>query len=145
MQMNLRKKIYKKRFREKNDGYVILTAVLIMLVITTSVSIGMLLISTSFVNSSGVTIQGIRAQQAADTCAEEALHKLRTDYNYPSGESINLNVGGAHCNIVEILGTGALDRTIIVEGFAGNSISRVKVSVDSLNPIVVSKWDYTAN
>jgi len=137
----------KKRFNQKishkkYNGYVILTAVLIMLAITSSVSISMLLISTSFVNGSGVTLQGTRARQAADTCAEEALHSLRTNYNYAAGTSINLSVGGASCNVVSILGSGALDRTLTVEGFAGNSTSRIEIYIDSLNPIVISRWEY---
>ena len=143
-------KYYKKAGRQqesiktKYDGYVILTAVIVMLIITTSVSIGMLLISTSAVNSSGITLDGVRARQAADTCAEEALHMLRTDYNYTSGGGVNLTAGGATCNITEVTGTGAIDRKIKVEGYAGGVTSRVEVFVDELNPVLVSKWEYVS-
>lgn len=124
------------------NGYAMLTTVIIILAIVGTVSITLLIISTSFVNSARINSDAIRARQAADACAEVALNGLRTDYNLTAGSTVYFNKSS--CKVIAITGSGGVNRVLQVEGYSGNSVSRIAIDIASLNPISVTKWDYVS-
>jgi hypothetical protein len=75
----------------------------------------------------------------ADSCAEEALEKLREGVYYTGGETLTFSEG--NCQIQTISGTGNFNRTVQTTGTVGTIIRKVEVIVSTVHPaITITSW-----
>lgn len=124
---------------QRMQGYIALISIIIIS--------ALLLLVASFANlfSIGESQMGLEESQSwqafylAAACAEEALMSLKEDTNYQGSETLIFDNGT--CDIMTIGGSGNEDRTIDVLGRSQNSIRKIKVEVEQVNPeMVIRLW-----
>lgn len=121
------------------SGFVLLITVLIVGAIGTAILSSLLLLGIS-ANKVSLSVQeSAQALGAAQACAEYALLQLRESPNYTGSESLSLD--GHACDIHLINGAGNTNRSICVEGRAGDSYRRLEIVVDTILPVTkVFSW-----
>lgn len=121
------------------SGFVLLITVLIVGAIGTAILSSLLLLGIS-ANKVSLSVQeSAQALAAAQACAEYALLQLRDSPNYAGNQTIILD--GHACEIRTINGTGNTNRSLCVEGRAGDSYRRLEIVVDTILPVTkVFSW-----
>ncbi|MBN1617775.1 hypothetical protein JW887_00330 [Candidatus Dojkabacteria bacterium] len=129
----------KKSLKFPNKGFVILSAVLIIGIISLSVTVSLLF---SGINAalSGLTIsQSSRASIMADTCAQEAMERIRRDSTYIGNETISM--GEDSCEILPVQDLGAESRLVQIQGNSGEVNRKVEIRISQIEPeIRVDYW-----
>lgn len=125
-------------------GYITLVSVLILISILTVVISTSLIVNQSS-NSSILILRNSKQSKAAvDSCAEIALFKLKSDLSYSGNETITNSYG--ECTIRTLSGSGNTDRIIEVESNFEDAFSKVRISIDQINPeFVISNWEYISD
>lgn len=86
--------------------------------------------------------QSNRAKYFAESCAEEALMKIREDENFQGTDTFSFEDG--EC-FYEVLNLGGEQRIINAQGTAGNNIRREKIEVSEMGEkILLSSWNEVA-
>lgn len=124
-------------------GYVVIYSVIIIGAIVMGIIFSGSWISVNSIKSSRVLADSKQSKAMADACAETALQKIRDDVNY-SGSG-NLSIDGNNCSY-EIFSQDEENRIIQAESFISNSVSRIKILVDRINPrINIISWQEAAD
>ena len=86
------------------------------------------------------TNDAIFASGVLQSCAENALDKLKTDITYTGNESFLIN--GITCNILTISGSGNTNRILKVQAFNSTSIvKKVQIDINTINPYyIMNSW-----
>jgi hypothetical protein len=123
-----------------NSGYIALVSVLIMSALMLLIGIGTTMRGIDTTTMSGGEELSLRAELLADSCAEEALLRLRANLAYAGNEIIIVS-GGSTCTILPLSGTGNTDRTITTRATESNYTRFVRVEVAQVNPsLVITSW-----
>ena len=127
------------RKHASRSGFVLLITVLIVGAIGTAILSSLLLLGIS-ANKVSLSVQeSAQALASAQACAEYALLQLRESPTYTGNES--LPIDGHTCDIRTINGIGNTNRSICVEGRAGDSYRRLEIVVDRILPVTkVFSW-----
>lgn len=124
-------------------GYIFLVSVLVIGAIASASAFTLLLLGLAQEQSGFTVVQSVQALELAETCVERAFHSLRDDPAYAGGEHFSLT--GGSCSIGRIGGAGNEERTVCVEGFGGDAVRRLEVSVQRLYPSVeIEGWKEVA-
>ncbi|PIP23884.1 MAG: hypothetical protein COX90_03155 [Candidatus Nealsonbacteria bacterium CG_4_10_14_0_2_um_filter_38_17] len=125
---------------KEQKGFIALTTVLLVLVITLAVGISVGLGSIIEMQASLQKNQSSVTYYLANLCVEEALMKLKEDINYIGNETINLS--GGSCTILPVEGSW----TIKTSANYSNQIKKIKIIVSQVNPqMVISSWEEVAS
>lgn len=121
-------------------GYIALVSVLIASALFLLIGIG---ISLGGVDAARMAF-GEEASRAAkllaDSCAEEALVRLKANLGYTGNETIMVN-GQDACAILAVTGVGNTDRTVRAEASVAGYVRRIEVDVARVNPaLVIRSW-----
>ncbi len=116
-------------------------ALLISVLILTAILIGFAVVgSRGFLQETSTLttlINKKRAEALTAACLEEAFYRLGTNPSYAGNETINLN--NSSCLIRPLI-SGSDTWTIEIEAQAGNETSRIRVTLSSRSPIIISSW-----
>lgn len=120
-------------------GYIALVAVLISGAIMIIAALAATRTGVEGANTTSGYESSIRAQYLADTCAEEAIGRLKSNINYSGNETVNV-LGIDFCNIETITGTGSKDREIFTSATVLGYVRHTKVSVANIAPLSIAEW-----
>lgn len=133
------------RFADKKSGLVALVTVLVTGAVGLAVAVSLVLLGLGSSRTSLILSQSVTARAYADSCAEEALQKLRESVYYAGSETIALSEGS--CQIQPVLGTpGNFNRTIQTTGTVGTIVRKVEVIVSEIQPTInITSWEEVAS
>lgn len=124
---------------ENNKGFIALITIIIVLALVLLVGISASLLSIS------ESDMGLEKSQSAETfylataCAEQALMKLRENPSYSGNEPLNFDSGNCYIFPLEIVGSQG--RIVKTSGNAYNQISKIKVEIAAINPVMqITSW-----
>lgn len=123
---------------QHKGGYILLLSVLFLSAI--SLSIGLFVVQTGLAGSQNVFVyeQSYQALAGAEACAETALQEIRDDTPYTGSDTLSI-VGGS-CSY-EVTSQGAQERVVEVEAVVGETVQRLRIEIESINPeIVITSW-----
>lgn len=110
---------------------------LFLVVIGGVVAGSLILLGLGFSKTSLALDQSNQAKALANTCAEEALLKLKQNLSYTGNETITLASGT--CQIQDVKGAGP-NRIIQTTGTVGAIIRKVEVKVKISPSFTLSSW-----
>lgn len=128
----------------KEQGYIALISILIVLAIVLSIAI-----SASFfgiIESQMGLSQSLAAQSyyLANACAETALMKLKSNLKYQGNEQISIDNQTCMINLIE--GSGNRNRTIKTYSAANNQTKKIVVKIIQVRPdTVIRSWQEVAD
>ncbi len=130
-------------YSNNNSGFITLISVLVVGAVSLAVAITLL---TTGVNSSKTAVDFEASKAAriiADSCAEEALEKIRETPIFSGAGSLNFNQGGCSYSVVD---QGGQNRLISASSTSGSAIRKVLVSVNQIQPrIIITSWKEVAD
>lgn len=125
-------------------GYIALVSVLIISAVVLLIALG---ISQFGIGQSTMALQKNQALESyylAQSCAEEALMKLKEDLGYRGNETLNIN--GNSCAILPAEGSGNKNRVVKTSSNAYNQIRKIKIEIDRVNPAMdIKSWQELAD
>lgn len=115
------------------------TLYIVIILGSVSLSLSLMLSTSSFlsVKSGSIIKSGFQAKALVGACAEVSLETIREDNNYTGSNSVAL--GENICNYT-ISNTGGTNRSIIISGTIGGTISKLQIMTNTFNPINISSW-----
>jgi hypothetical protein len=120
------------KLKINNKGYVALVTVLIVSAVGLAIATTLLLYAIGVSKSSITYDSSDQARAYADSCAEEAIVRLKRDISYTGNETLTFDYGS--CEIRPVLGSGNTDRTVQTIGNVGNTYRKVEVQISVVNP-----------
>ena len=124
-----------------NNGYIALISVLVISAVGVAAAISLILLGLGSSRTSFTFEQSNQAKALANTCAEEALNRLRLDINYSGNETINLGQGACFINSIIINGS---QRTIQVEGTVAAVVRRLRILAQVQPSMQIISWQELA-
>lgn len=125
---------------KNQEGFIALISILIIGAIVLTISIGLSLRSIGETNMSLGGQESHKALALANLCAEQALMKLESTFNYTGNESVP--VDGESCDILAIDGSGNFNRTIQTQSTVSNYTKKVRVVVSQISPTMqITSWE----
>ncbi|MDD5751185.1 MAG: hypothetical protein PHS73_01540, partial [Candidatus Peribacteraceae bacterium] len=116
-----------------------LLSVLMIGVIAMATMSSILLISIGILRSGFAFQQSVQSIALAHTCAESALRSLWEQSDYTGNESVALPEG--ECDILRVGGAGNENRSVCVEGRAGDTVRRFEIILQRILPsIQITSW-----
>ena len=115
---------------KSQNGFIALTSVIIVSAFVVVLFIGMFFSSTEQIERVDDREFSTRALGLANSCAEEALNKLKNDLGYNGNEVIN--VGTYTCDIMEFDSTD-MTKVIKTKGEVNGYVKRVQIEVSVLD------------
>lgn len=121
-------------------GYIALVSVLIVSALLLVAGLGTSLRGIDTTETALSDTLSLQARHLADACAEEALMKLKSNFNY-TGNEIIIVEGADACTIVSVSGTGNTNRVIRSEAYVNGYKKKIVVDVASVTPSpVIRSW-----
>jgi len=128
----------------KQDGFVALISILILGALILLIAVGISLRSVSQTQMGIAEQQSHKASALANLCAEQALMKLKTVLQYAGNESIMID--GETCDILNIDGSGNLNRTVQTESIVSKHTKRVQIEIAQISPeMQITSWKEVAD
>lgn len=132
------------RLPRAHHGYVFLLSVLVVGTMAVATLGSLLFIGLGLLRTSATVEQSEQAFALAHTCAERALRALWEDAGYRGNEQLTFPQGT--CNILHVGGSGNENRSLCVEGRAGETRRRFEIILGRLLPsIQVYSWQEVEN
>lgn len=124
--------------RSGEQGFIVLTVVLVILVIGVVFTTSMVLLGVNSSRSNVVLEQSQRARGLADACAEEALQQIQDSVAYEGSSGLSLGQGSCTYTVVKQIGQ---NRTVEASGVVGSVSRRVSVELDAITPSInITSW-----
>jgi len=127
----------------KNDGFIILTSVIIIGAVVLLIGMGVALRSMGETDMSSNEEITTRVLSLVNTCAELGVIKLRNNLNYSGNEDIIIE-GSDSCRIFPTEGTGNTNRIIKTEAEIKGFKKRIKVDIETMEPLNIRSWQEVA-
>ncbi len=134
-----------KNFKVKNQqsGFITLLSLLIAGAIGLAIAVSVILLGVDYSRSSRVSEESTLSKSLANTCAEEALERIRENQSYSGSGGINLGRGSCTYQVLDL---GDQNRQINATGDVSGSTRKVKVIISQINPkIRTSSWQEVAD
>jgi hypothetical protein len=135
-----------KKYTRVSSGYITLTAVVIIMAVMIFVVRGISLQTIDETNNTLSAVQYLKAKNLADACAEYALMQLSNDPDYNTTGTINDDLSGDSCEVVDISDTSGA-KTIQAQSSLGESgytyLLEVEASTTTATTtpsVVVESW-----
>ena len=136
--------IISNRIIKDQRGFIALISVLIISAVVLTIGISVSLRSIGEMKMSFDKQESRRALALAGLCAEQALMKLESVFNYAGNESITID--GESCDILPIGGSGITNRTISAQSTVSNYTKKIKIEVTQISPVLeIASWQEVAN
>ena len=119
-------------------GFVALISVLIIGAVGVAIALSLLLLGIGSSRTSFAVEQSNQAKALANACAEEGLQQIKD--STPFTGSDNLTLGQGAC-VYTVTSQGGQNRTILASGTVGTIIRKLKIIINSINPLIqVVSW-----
>lgn len=129
--------------KKNNIGYIALMTVLVAGLIATSITVSLLLLGTSQIKTAAAFDGSNRAKALANACAEEALQQIRDVTSFAGTGTLTF---GADTCAYTVTNLGGETRQITATGNVDTVVRKVKVSITSINPLIIaSSWQEVAD
>ncbi len=123
----------------KQEGYIALTTVLIVGLVSSVIMVSLLSLGMSYTRSSASSSASAQARSLATACSEEGLRQLRANGNFTATNTAVV-LGAGTCTY-SVVNTGGTTRQIDARGDVGTVTRKQQVNVSALNPtIIISSW-----
>jgi len=127
----------------EEKGFITLVTVLIVGVVGVSIASSLILLGVDASRTSFAEERSARARALANTCAEDALERVRISPSY-TGTATNIFPDGS-CAYT-IASQGGENRTIAASGTIDTIIRKSKISIDRINPTIrITSWQEVAD
>jgi len=124
--------------KNNQNGYIVIYSVIIISAIVMGIIFSSSWISLNSIKSGKALADSRQSKAMVSACAEAALQNIRDDINYSA--SGNLNIGGNSCSYT-VFNQGGENRIIQAESSVLNSVSKIKILIDQINPkINITSW-----
>ena len=125
-------------------GYILLISILVIGGICSAILSSLLLLGINAAQVSHTVTQSNQALGLAQGCAEYALLQLRSSPSYAGNELLTYTAGT--CEVLEIGGSGNVNRLICAEAQVGDTVRRLEIVVSQLLPqTLISSWQEVAH
>jgi hypothetical protein len=125
------------------NGFLVMLSILIVSAVGVSIATSLLLLGTSGSRTSFANEQSSQARALADTCAEEALERIRKDSTYTG--TVTITLGQGTCTYA-VTNTGGENRTINASSTVDSLTRKVRVLLDDVTPqINATSWQEVAD
>lgn len=126
-----------------NKGYTTLLSVLIASAVSIAIAITLLFAGINSSREASSLESSKHSNFFAKSCVEEALEQIRDSSSFTG--SGNLIFGNGTCDY-NISNTGGQNRLITATGTARDSLRRLRVTIDAINPkINITSWQEVAD
>jgi hypothetical protein len=123
----------------KKKGFASLIGVIFMSIVILAVIILGAILSIDVSRSNKNTNDAIFVLGVLNSCAENALDKLKTDINYAGNESFVID--GITCNILAISGTGNTNRILKISAVSPTAlVKKVQIDINTVNPYYIMNY-----
>jgi hypothetical protein len=130
-------------FAINQGGYITLLAVLILGAVGVSITISILLLSTDASRTAFTLEQSKQSRALANTCAEEALQRVRRVTAYTGTANITLGKGSCSYSITN---TGGENRTINASSSVDTVVRKEQIFLNQINPSInITSWQEIAD
>jgi len=124
-------------------GYIALITVLVTGAIGVAVAVSLLLLGLSSSRTSFSLEQSNQAKALANSCAEEALQKIRDSVPFEGSDGLALGQGTCEYTVTK---QTAQNRTITASGAVGTLIRKTKIIINKITPAIqVVSWQEVAD
>lgn len=117
------------------QGFIALSAVLILSAIFLSISLSMALRAISGAGTGIAFHEREKSRYLAHACVDYARMELQRTLDYQGNESIL--IGEAACEIFDIEGVGNNDRILTVESVVGEHTFRIRDVIEEISPKMI--------
>ncbi|PLX24968.1 hypothetical protein C0580_03510 [Candidatus Parcubacteria bacterium] len=126
-----------------NKGYSLLLAILVIGAISVAITISLILLGIDSSRTSFALEQSKQARGLANACAESALQEIRNSTPFTGSDTIIFSNGSCSYTVVN---DGGNNRTIESSGEVGDTIKKINISIDQINPdINIVSWQELAD
>ncbi len=123
----------------KKNGFVTLTAVLVLGLVALITVSGSLLTSNDNFSKNKTLRISIAARHLAESCAEIALNTLKSNVAYTGNENMVLPFGT--CSILTISGSGNNNRVLQTRATISNITRELQIDIQTINPnTIITAW-----
>ena len=134
--------IIQKNFMEQHQqdkfGFATLFSLLVVSAISLTIAISVIISGVGTIKSARSLETSAEARALANACAEEALQMIRDLETYSGTDTIIL--GNGSCTYI-VNNLGGESRSISASGISGESIRKVNVLINAINPVIqISSW-----
>ncbi|MBN2016050.1 hypothetical protein JW766_04425 [Candidatus Dojkabacteria bacterium] len=127
---------------KKNKGFIALISVLVVGIVGLVVSIALLLLGLGASRTSFALEQSLQSRALANTCAEEALERIRRLPTYTGSGNLTFDYGSCAYTITDL---GGSNREIQATGTVDSIVRKVKVNINQVSPVNVTSWQEIAD
>lgn len=134
---------FTNKYNRKSGGFVTLISVLAVGAVGIAIAVSLLLLGVGNSRTSFAYEQSNQAKALANACAEEALQQIRNSTPFTGSDSLSLGQGACSYTVTS---QGGQNRTISTTGDVGTIVRKVKIVIDTINPIIqVVSWQEVAD
>lgn len=132
------------KIKNPQSGFITLLSLLIAGAIGLAIAVSVILLGADYSRSARVSEESVLSKSLANTCAEEALERIRENQNYLGSGGISLGQGSCNYQVLDL--GGGQNRQINSTGDVTGSIRKVKIIVGQISPkIRTSSWQEVAD
>ncbi|MFH1839219.1 MAG: hypothetical protein ABH820_02950 [Patescibacteria group bacterium] len=133
-----------KNVRRSQPGFIALITVLIVMALGVLLAAGLSLRSVDAGNMYIANLDGIRALNAASSCTEYALERLKDSSSY-GGDEVRTLDNGDTCYISATGGGGSSNRTVRTTSTVNGANRKINIFIPTLKPTALSIWQEVAD
>ena len=134
--------LYSKTNNSKS-GFITLLSLLIAGAVGLAIAVSLITLGIDYSKSALVSEESALSKSLTNSCAEEALEKIRENQNYSGSGGINFGQGSC---TYQVLNLGGQNRQINASGSVRNSIRKAKVLLNQVSPLIkASSWQEMAD
>lgn len=126
-------------FKNKSEsGFITLLSLLIAGAVGLSIAVSLITLGIDYSKSTITTEDAALSKNLANTCADEALEKIRENQNYVGSGGLNFGQGSCTYQVTNL---GGQNRQINTTGLVRNSVRKMKIFLSQVVPrIKTSSW-----
>lgn len=116
------------------QGFVTLLAVIILGAVGVLIVSSLLLISTLLAQNDLIKTSSEKSGAFAEACLENALEDIRETTAFTGNTSLTFPEGNCTCSVSDL---GGERRRIETTGSSSNTVTRIRVTINKINPQIV--------
>jgi len=125
--------------QQDNFGFATLFSLLVVSAISLTIAISVIISGVGTIKSAQSLETSAEARALANACAEEALQMIRDLETYSGTNTIMLGNGSCTYTVNNL---GGESRSIFASGTSGESIRKVNILINTINPLIqISSWE----
>lgn len=134
---------FDKTTRPAPSGFAVLFSVLVVSAVGVVLATALVLLGLGASLSASTMERSGQAKHLASGCADEALRRIKDDDLYVGSDSLSFGQGSCSFTVTD---TGGQNRLITASGTVGQTVRKVKVTLDQVTPSInMTSWQEVAD